>query len=486
MEKNKMTNVLIKTLKQHTPLLHFSPLEPGSTLRASEVKPKLDRYLIKKLGGGDYDSVKQQVRTNNPDWFVKKEGVYALNYQLKIIAEGRNESITIGDVKEVEKKNNETQIEEKKLAIANYPLVLSNMGGRKLGEEEKFANFSFYEYIRLVFIFPTEVNGQKVDVEGLYKEINDNIAEFFFTTNFGQRSGKGFGSFTVVGGDDKVLQTAPYIKYAFDGKIDNKTFKTLFTVIDYYWKRLKSGVNNTRRGLDKKNNIIRNNPNNYYKAFVYRYLNDKKIGIGLTWEKKSIKEGLPHDLISAKTVSDNWKEVENKNDAFFARAHLGGPGESIQYRVATGRIGKVKDKDGNLTDKEVISDKTLIISNNHSKELARIPSPIVFKPIVSGTDVIIYLLIDENILRAIEALPRDTEFTFSIKDEENKKTSVNLFACRKGETEKYIFNYRHLIQEFHESEKKLTVRLSEQVKEGQNFKTIYTYLDVELSKTDNE
>lgn len=483
MEENKMTNVLIKTLKQHTPLLHFSPLEPGATLRASEVKPKLDRYLIKKLGGGDYDSVKQQVRTNNPDWFVKKEGVYALNYQLKIIAEEKNEQITIRDG---EMKGN-------KYNLQNFPLVLSNMGGKL--DKEKLANFSFYENIRLVFIFPTEVNGQKVDAEGLYKEINDNIAEFFSLTNFGQRSGKGFGSFTVV--NDKrsvaVPTDAPYLSYAFDGMLDNKAIRTIFTVIDYYWKLLKSGVNNTQRIVDEDNNVItRSFSNNYHKAFVYNYLNNK---IGLTWEKKSIKEGLSHDLISAKTVSDNWKEVENKNDAFFARAHLGGPGDSIQYRVATGRI--IMDLKTN-TKKEDKKTKTLTISNNHSKEIARIPSPIVFKPVISRKEVRIYLLIDKEIVKAIKAMPDDTVFTFTIKDdnknksrqyggrEPERKTSVRLFAYKKGETEKYIFDYLDLIKEFHKSKKKLTIKLTEKVKQGQNFKTKYKNLDIELSKTDNE
>ena len=41
--------VLKVTLKQHTPLLHFQPNEPGATLRASEVKPKLDKYILSKM-----------------------------------------------------------------------------------------------------------------------------------------------------------------------------------------------------------------------------------------------------------------------------------------------------------------------------------------------------------------------------------------------------------------------------------------------------
>ena len=41
-------NKLVVKLKQHTPLIHFQHSQEGATLRASEVKPKLDKYIIKK------------------------------------------------------------------------------------------------------------------------------------------------------------------------------------------------------------------------------------------------------------------------------------------------------------------------------------------------------------------------------------------------------------------------------------------------------
>ena len=37
------------TLKQHTPLIHFQHDQAGATLRATEVKPKLDQFLIEEL-----------------------------------------------------------------------------------------------------------------------------------------------------------------------------------------------------------------------------------------------------------------------------------------------------------------------------------------------------------------------------------------------------------------------------------------------------
>ena len=43
-------HTLYFTLKQHTPLIHFHD-QDEATLRATEVKPKLDKYLIKVMGG---------------------------------------------------------------------------------------------------------------------------------------------------------------------------------------------------------------------------------------------------------------------------------------------------------------------------------------------------------------------------------------------------------------------------------------------------
>ena len=44
--------MVVYHLQQQTPMIHFQHDEPGACLRASEVKPKLDRFLLKQLGDG--------------------------------------------------------------------------------------------------------------------------------------------------------------------------------------------------------------------------------------------------------------------------------------------------------------------------------------------------------------------------------------------------------------------------------------------------
>ena len=66
-------------LKQHTPIIHFQHDQEGATLRASELKPKLDKYLIEKFEKENIDYKK---------WLIGKGEHQALNYKVKIITDG--------------------------------------------------------------------------------------------------------------------------------------------------------------------------------------------------------------------------------------------------------------------------------------------------------------------------------------------------------------------------------------------------------------
>ena len=54
------------TLKEHTPIIHFQHDQDGATLRATEVKPKLDRFIIKHKYNDDFDLCKEYLVGYNP------------------------------------------------------------------------------------------------------------------------------------------------------------------------------------------------------------------------------------------------------------------------------------------------------------------------------------------------------------------------------------------------------------------------------------
>ncbi|MDD2199480.1 MAG: hypothetical protein PHE08_07115, partial [Bacteroidales bacterium] len=80
------------TLKQHTPIIHFQHDQDDATLRASEVKPRLDRFILTKLGaesdqnlvGNDAKYKKGIEVAKKRNWLVGDEEHAALNYKLKI------------------------------------------------------------------------------------------------------------------------------------------------------------------------------------------------------------------------------------------------------------------------------------------------------------------------------------------------------------------------------------------------------------------
>lgn len=430
--------VLKVTLKQHSPLLHFQPNEPGATLRASEVKPRLDRFIIELLGNGSYEKVKNNVKKDHKDWFINKDGIHALNYSLKIVAKCIDSKIKIPEKKQTQiKENKETHESEAYYFLENFPLILSNMGGNT--DKNKLANLSYTQQaIDLIFLFNSKVNEHTINLSTIIKKY---IALFFANNNFGQRGDKGFGSFTVSKINNTTVSLPEtsecYIKYNIDNKKDQ--FITLFTVIDYYWKYLKSGINYTIRKVDPSGRFIsRERRELYHKSYLYQYLN--RNDIRLTWEKRVIKQQL--QLASTKLKGDE-EERPNKNPFFFARAHLGCPINGILYRKMNGRIIRTSNRWSESYDMINVS-----ISNNKKLSIQRIPAPIIFKPVFDGTKVIINILFDQKVIKGIQAIPDDLMFNFKNK-RTNLSTQIPMFI--KKDERKYIINYSELIKSFHKS-----------------------------------
>ena len=76
------------TLSQQTPLIHFQHQEPGACLRGSELKPKLDRFLLEQLGQGNalpQDAGYSIARENG--WLAGDGSHPALKYKVRISVE---------------------------------------------------------------------------------------------------------------------------------------------------------------------------------------------------------------------------------------------------------------------------------------------------------------------------------------------------------------------------------------------------------------
>lgn len=274
-------NKLTITLKQHTPLLHFQPMQEGATLRASEVKPKLDKFLIEKLGG--INSVPKDWRLPNPD-----PNVCALNYKMRIkTSEPQPFTLPKNEHKKKGTLCKDEVTGEQLFKTTNYPtkmgtLIVGNIEGRR---EEELLNLVYFDDCEIIIMTSSL---------GLADSIRDNITEFVATFNFGNRKSKGFGSYEVIEINGKPVKIADpeYIKRIklylepknYNDLVPKKdAIKDVFAIINALWKKTVKPLKKDRpllglcvdsKDYDRIPSLIYFKPyiyeeDDYYEVYIY-------------------------------------------------------------------------------------------------------------------------------------------------------------------------------------------------------------------------
>lgn len=252
-------------LKQHTPLIHFEHDVDGATLRATELKPKLDKFLTENVFKWNYEKFEEFLIGDKKKYKKYKDEKNKLNpafdYKVKINVKK--------DVKRDEKI--------KDFDINNFKLYFGNMG------DEKNKEFSFYENIEIEFFSFKS---------GIIEKIKEILPKFFFVTNFGTRQGKGFGSFFI----NYKIDIAELEKdYDYKLETNSKNVLDVFKEIDREYKKIRNGGK--------------------YAPKIQEYFER----LGINWEKikinqeliskkpKNTKAYLVKDLLGLSTNED-WKK----------------------------------------------------------------------------------------------------------------------------------------------------------------------------------
>lgn len=414
-------NTLTIKLKQHTPLIHFQHDQDGATLRASEVKPKLDKYILNKLSSEE----KEKGKSNG--WIKFKGDKVWLDYKMRIEAREKDDSVKLN-------VNQKTDMRTRtvKYITEDFPFLIANMGGKDT--EDELMNLSLCKILIITI---------QTSHEYLFQSFDFHIETFFALTNFGQRKTKGFGSFSVFSmqkndGEVKNIEWKDHYKEYFENGTQLMKFSLnsqinvfekqymLFSVIDFYWRCLKSGINYSKRIVPRDGNgdVNIRYPERYIKAFLWTYLNS----IGYTWEKRQIKNELHLETpFPIRTYADNT------NNVVFARGLMGCP-DKYEYRIPQNRFRE----DRNGRQKEIIENHSVKIKNI-SGEIERISSPIYFKPIIDGNNVSVYILFDNGLIDKLRSLP-ETNRGFQFSENGNSvHIPINTDAI----------NYKELIKKFH-------------------------------------
>lgn len=299
-------------LKQYTPLIHFQWEQKGATLRASEVKPKLDRFVLEKLvekKGEEYIKGKECYEKEKKEEVKEFE---ALEMFKKAYWIGKAYGWLIGESKALD-----------------YKVRIKSSGERT-------------ELNKLPMYFgDTDKKGVSYDQEldltisSFYNEIIEllkrYLSEFFFCYNFGCRQSKGYGGFEVFEMNEGYNQKMNVKFENFYTKAGSNTeliqinlkleqkndFWELFSFLDLYYKSIRGGIN-------LKDKL-------YCKPILYYWAKENK----WEWEKRYIKRNLLIDDYSFckwNKKNENWdsengkgydsQEIDDKNINDFPSSYL--------------------------------------------------------------------------------------------------------------------------------------------------------------------
>ena len=369
-------------LEQHSPLIHFQHDQPGATLRASELRPRLDQYLVAQKGGWAHIP---------KEWLVGRGDAShpALDYRVSITPLGKQQ-----------KEDPKQEMKGGKWN-AQYPGYFANMGREK---KEDIIELISYPQIKLTITCLHD---------GLLKFIKATFPAFLARSTFGTRKSKGFGSFWFHDQyiEDTLPKGTPYLY------VQQKDFRKVAEVIDYYYKRLKSGINYSWDHKKEKCHGGR-----YQKAFLFQYLEKHK---SYTWEKRWMKEKFLG--LGAKSATPH-----------FARAFLGLPG-SITFRKteepcnsdAGSKLHVSHTKDIEITHEATVA------ARRDGREIQRAPSPLTFKPVRCGSDAYkVFILV--NRYPGLDHLA-DTSFQF--------KAGGTIHALK---TPPSLIDYDDLLEKYHQ------------------------------------
>ena len=403
---------LVVPLEAQSPMIHFQARETGATIRATEVKPKFDRFLWKRINERKLNSAGMIQKQSDSD---QRDAVPSLKYRMRIYCPEPPQVVSInnGSVKSPDGRS-------VKLQDYSYSLFYGNSGKPTLDDQT-------------MGILSNPVLEIQCLNAGLRELIEESVTEFFLTTNFGTMQSKGFGSFSPSDFcDDDWLNDAqraeiagylkaktgtdicyymqmkyPYYDAEWDASV--KDFTDTFEAIRCFYQLMKSGYNQARSYGESE----------YERSFLFQYMHDLGIGNEKAWMKRE------HISPAVYTSRRTAPPMENQDKFYYVRALLGTTG-NVSYQTEDRRRVNV----------------------TISGELQRVSSPVFFK-VVKDTVFITAFPVPKEVYGQIYTFTGDRRRGY--ESGEISTPEAELFASRAFDTrdfmERYVEHYNRLIRE---------------------------------------
>jgi hypothetical protein len=452
-----MHTITVK-LKQHTPLIHFQHDQEGATLRASEVKPKLDKFILSKL------SPEERQKGETEGWIKKKNDKEWLDYKMRIVdnpdniisidtnekrfytnndeEKDKKKGKTIKRVRygEIVQNNNDKNVryviveQDNKKYFAKlrksdskviydlngYPCFFANMDTDIMNPNEyKRVTFAQDPFGLIILTKYTCLYGILLDKDRLI------ISNFFLTHNFGTRQSKGFGSFYPVKEDNLYL--APNSSYHFSLPVSEEyydVFKRLFKTIELFSKTLRGGINEKRGSKT----IF------YFKSLAFMYCKDV---LSSEWDKKKVKTKFYFDYSDRRkdSLSKQRREYPNDDDydiLFFDASE----GYDIRDLMGFSTNEEWQSYKDSIEKKVAIKkdDKIVFPRKDDVLPVDRMRSPLLFKPICQvdeddNVEYIIHLIFQDEMVGTSD-FKRQEEICFFSKREKDERGLPKRFRLK--------------------------------------------------------
>lgn len=366
-------------LLQQTPMIHFqfisrqkSPIpdsiEMGGCLRASDVKPKLDQFLLRWLQHHDIAI---------PDtWYVDpihKSIKPALKYKLRFIARGDPSS------------------------GMPHKLYFGNQGVGKQDGPDHYIYSVFYNdpiEMKLTCFCKDTVDAAGLSLiknvarasekqVSLSQLLSAVLPSFFRLNAFGTRSGKGFGCFQLRKQEtDFSVTFNEFCPIYYEIRYPSPPEHTV--VLNDIWlisSMMKGGLNFTleRRKDAHGKYVYIDHPRDYYKGFIFRYFqsSDRNIANEKAYIKRFVLPGTAPDALRDMNPQSEENDKHPPKDIRFVRAMLGLPG-NYEYRKTFDDYPPDKPKkttrSGRVTVAHAVKDK------DRKPIIQRFASPVLYRP----------------------------------------------------------------------------------------------------------
>lgn len=383
-------------LVQHTPLIHFQHSEPHACLRATEVKPKLDRFLIEQLEKDDRFGDGRWKK-----WFVGDGSQQSFDYMMRITPNSeqveRTQSIENGIERAIARAEHRPPNASLHEIHKNY---FGNMAsGNNIQDTVQAIQETFKESLLYKDGLTLTI---RCFIPELLTLIDEHIRGFFMMHNFGTRQRKGFGSFTV---DINTEPNAPkgfdlvrkYCPNAYYCKLDDNV--SADALLDAVWVLsafLKSGFN---RG-----------EGNYVRGFVFRYFQREKNP--LANDKAFVKQQVLHNVYNEATRGE----------------HLHPYGNNVRYRYVRGLLGT--NENSRFCRAPNAHTPVYDIYTHSAEGIERFPSPLLFKPIGKFVFILPQKMPDEIFGSEFYILKKKQEEEYDSKATSDQKLNYLKQECK--------------------------------------------------------